>query len=167
VRETIEREVKLEPGEAFVLSELAGPELETRVFTSTYYPAERPWVIFSQDVESRLPAGTITFLFTDVAGSTRLLQDLGDDYAGVLAEHRRVLRAAIARYGGVEVDTQGDSFFVAFAKATDAVAAASAVRDELAGCAASTTCATPTPPSRFARACRCSRSRGSWARASR
>jgi class 3 adenylate cyclase len=84
-------------------------------------------------VESRLPAGTVTFLFTDVAGSTVLLRDLGDDYAGALAEHRRVLRDAVARYGGVEVNTQGDAFFVAFAKATDALAAASAARDELAG----------------------------------
>ena len=72
-----------------------------------------------------LPTGTVTFLFTDVEGSTRLLHDLGDDYADVLAEHRRVLRAAFARHGGVEVDTQGDAFFVAFAKASDALAAAS------------------------------------------
>jgi class 3 adenylate cyclase len=59
-----------------------------------------------------LPAGTVTFLFTDVEGSTRLLHELGDGYAAVLAEHRRVLRDAFARHGGVEVDTQGDAFFV-------------------------------------------------------
>jgi predicted ATPase len=71
-----------------------------------------------------LPAGTVTFLFTDVEGSTRLLHELGDAYADVLAEHRRVLRDAVARHGGVEVDTQGDAFFVAFARASDALAAA-------------------------------------------
>jgi predicted ATPase len=83
-------------------------------------------------VESRLPAGTVTFLFTDVEGSTRLLRERGDDYADMLAEHRRVLREAFARHGGVEVETQGDAFFVAFAKATDALAAASAAREALA-----------------------------------
>jgi predicted ATPase/class 3 adenylate cyclase len=83
-------------------------------------------------MERRLPAGTVTFLFTDVEGSTRLLQELGDDYADMLAEHRRALRGAFARHGGVEVDTQGDAFFVAFARATDAVAAASAAREALA-----------------------------------
>src|SRR5205814_9312935 len=73
---------------------------------------------------SHLPSGTVTFLFTDVEGSTRLLHELGDEYAEVLAEHRRALREAFARHGGVEVDTQGDAFFVAFARASDALAAA-------------------------------------------
>jgi predicted ATPase len=73
---------------------------------------------------SRLPTGTVTLLFTDIEGSTRLLQELGDDYPDVLAEHRRVLREAFGRHGGVEVDTQGDAFFYAFARATDAAAAA-------------------------------------------
>lgn len=63
-------------------------------------------------------------LFTDVEGSTRLLQDLGDGYGEALHEHRRLLRAAFAARGGVEVDTQGDAFFVAFARASNAVAAA-------------------------------------------
>ena len=71
-----------------------------------------------------LPAGTVTFLFTDIEGSTRLLQELGDAYADALAEHRAALRAAFERHGGVEVDTQGDAFFVAFGRATDALAAA-------------------------------------------
>ena len=62
-----------------------------------------------------LPTGTVTFLFTDVEGSTRLLDELGAErYAAALAEHRRALRAAFAAHGGVEVDTQGDSFFAAF-----------------------------------------------------
>jgi len=72
-----------------------------------------------------LPAGTVTFLFTDIEGSTRLLDELGaEGYAGALAEHRRVLRAAFAAHGGVEVDTQGDAFFVAFPTAPGALAAA-------------------------------------------
>src|SRR3954464_12389750 len=74
---------------------------------------------------SALPQGTVTFLFTDVEGSTRLLHELGDGYADVLAEHRGALREAFARHGGVEVDTQGDAFFVAFTRASDAIAAAS------------------------------------------
>jgi predicted ATPase len=79
-----------------------------------------------------LPYGTVTFLFTDIEGSTRLLQELGDGYADVLAEHHRMLREEFARYGGVEVGTQGDSFFVVFAKASDALAAAEAAREALA-----------------------------------
>ena len=70
-----------------------------------------------------LPSGTVTFLFTDIEGSTRLLHELGDAYGGALAEHRRALREAFARHGGVEVDTQGDAFFFAFAAASDARAA--------------------------------------------
>ena len=80
-----------------------------------------------------LPSGTVTFLFTDIEGSTRLLHELGDGYADVLAEHRRVLREAFAEHGGVEVDTQGDAFFVAFARASDAVAGAQAAKDALQG----------------------------------
>src|SRR5438034_9534477 len=80
-----------------------------------------------------LPQGTVTFLFTDVEGSTRLLQELGDGYGAALTEHRRVLREAFRHNGGVEVDTQGDAFFVAFATASDGLAAAAAGRDALAG----------------------------------
>jgi predicted ATPase len=81
---------------------------------------------------AELPTGTVTFLFTDVEGSTRLLQEHGDEYAILLEEHRRVLREAFARHGGVEVDTQGDAFFVAFATASDALAAAADARAALA-----------------------------------
>ena len=77
-----------------------------------------------------LPTGTVTFLFTDIEGSTRLLHEHGERYAELLAEHRRVLRETFARHGGVEVDTQGDAFFVAFARASDALSAA---RDGQAG----------------------------------
>jgi predicted ATPase len=74
----------------------------------------------------RLPTGTVTFLFTDIEGSTRLLQELGDGYADVLAEHRRVVREACA--AGVEVDTQGDAFFFAFTRASDAAEGAAAAQ---------------------------------------
>jgi class 3 adenylate cyclase len=80
---------------------------------------------------AELPTGTVTFLFTDIEGSTRLLQHLGDRYAALLAEHQRLLRAAFQASGGHEVDTQGDSFFVTFARARDAVAAAAAAQQAL------------------------------------
>ena len=80
-----------------------------------------------------LPAGTVTFLFTDVEGSTKLLHDLGAEaYADALAEHRRVVRDACALHGGIEVDTQGDAFFVAFPTAPGALAAATAITNGLA-----------------------------------
>src|SRR5947199_8789704 len=73
-----------------------------------------------------LPTGVVTLLFTDVERSTRLLHELGDEYGEALHEHRRRLRVAFAEHEGVEVDTQGDASFVAFARPSDAVAAASA-----------------------------------------
>jgi class 3 adenylate cyclase len=71
-----------------------------------------------------LPGGTVTLLFSDVEGSTSLLQRLGERYRAVLEEHHRLLRTAFQAHGGQEVDTQGDSFCIAFARAGDAVAAA-------------------------------------------
>jgi WD40 repeat protein/class 3 adenylate cyclase len=79
-----------------------------------------------------LPRGTVTFLFTDIEGSTRLLHGLGSRYADVLADHRRLLREAFSRHGGVEVDTQGDSFFVAFSEPDEALAAATDAQQGLA-----------------------------------
>jgi class 3 adenylate cyclase len=73
---------------------------------------------------TELPQGTVTFLFTDIEASTRLLASLGDSYGDALAEHRRLLREAFSSSGGVEVDTQGDAFFYAFARGKDAVTAA-------------------------------------------
>ncbi len=84
-------------------------------------------------MRSDLPTGTVTFLFTDVEGSTSLLRELGAEaYADALAEHRRVVREACAATNGVEVDTQGDAFFVAFPSAPGAAAAAHAITDALA-----------------------------------
>lgn len=71
-----------------------------------------------------LPSGTVTFAFTDVEGSTALLKRLGERYAELIADHRRIVRESFAGYAGVEIDMQGDSFFFAFARARDAVAAA-------------------------------------------
>ena len=80
-----------------------------------------------------LPTGTVTFLFTDIEGSTALLKQLGRDrYDEVLAEHGRLLPAAIAAHDGRVVDTQGDSFFAAFRTAADAVAAAVDAQRDLA-----------------------------------
>jgi predicted ATPase len=81
----------------------------------------------------QLPAGRVTFLLTDIEGSTRLLQELGDGYVDALTEHRRLLREAFARHRGVEVDAQGDAFFVAFGRAEDALAAAEEGQGALAG----------------------------------
>src|SRR3954471_4851814 len=71
-----------------------------------------------------LPTGTVTMLFTDVEASTKLLERLGDGYADALAEHRTALREVFQRHGGFEVGTEGDSFFVVFPSAAEALGAA-------------------------------------------
>ena len=71
-----------------------------------------------------LPAGTVTFVFTDIEDSTELLKRLGDGYPDVLSMHRRIIRGAFSTHDGIEIDTQGDAFFFAFPRARDAVAAA-------------------------------------------
>ncbi len=78
------------------------------------------------------PTGTVTFFFTDIEGSTRLLQRLGDRYATILAAYRRIMRAAVQESGGQEVDTQGEGFFFAFPRSRDAVAAAVAAQRAIA-----------------------------------
>jgi len=81
---------------------------------------------------SNLPAGTVTFFFTDIEGSTALLGHLGDRYADVLAHYRRLLRETLHAHGGQEVDTQGDAFLAVFARAKDGLwAAVSAQRQIL------------------------------------
>jgi class 3 adenylate cyclase len=82
---------------------------------------------------AELPTGTVTFLFTDIEGSTRLLQELGDRYAAVRDEHAAILRHAIQEGRGVEVNTEGDSFFAAFNSPTGAVRAAVTAQRGLAG----------------------------------
>jgi len=78
-------------------------------------------------------AGTVTFLFTDLEGSTRLLERLGERYAILLTDFRRILRTSIGHHHGQEIDTQGDALFVVFPRASDALAAAIAAQVELAG----------------------------------
>src|SRR6266540_2604695 len=85
------------------------------------------WVLASASEGSPmpdLPMGTVTFLFSDIEGSAHLLQHLGNRYADVRADYRRLLRAAFQAAGGHEIDTAGDGFFAVFHRATDAVAAA-------------------------------------------
>ena len=82
------------------------------------------------------PTGTVTFLFTDIEGSTRLLERLGAErYAESLQLHHRLVRHVVAQHGGYEVDSEGDAFFVAFDRAGDAVAAAAASQQALAAAA--------------------------------
>jgi DNA-binding NarL/FixJ family response regulator/class 3 adenylate cyclase len=82
---------------------------------------------------NELPQGTVTLLFTDVEGSTRLVHQLGDAYAGVLADHRRLVRESLEACGGFEVDSRGDEFFLAFPTAAAAVEAAVSLQQALAG----------------------------------
>jgi class 3 adenylate cyclase len=101
-----------------ILEETSGQTLPIQ--TSEYFAEVGPGsASFSQ-----LPKGTVTLLCTDIEGSTSLLQQMGELYPSMLSECRRLLRAAFHQYHGREVDTQGDAFFVAFARATDAVSAA-------------------------------------------
>ena len=80
-----------------------------------------------------LPRGTVTMMFTDIVGSTALLQQYGDRYAELLTAHRTEMRSIFAAHDGAEVDTQGDAFFVVFARASDAAAAALKIGHRLAG----------------------------------
>ena len=81
---------------------------------------------------SAQPSGTITFLFTDIEGSTQLLEKMGSQYAAALSEHHEIMRASIQKWNGREVDTQGDAFFVTFTRALDAVQCAAEAQRTLA-----------------------------------
>jgi class 3 adenylate cyclase len=81
---------------------------------------------------SDLPAGTVTFLFSDIESSTRLLRELGDDWGKALAAHNRMLRESFTAAGGREVDRQGDAFFAVFPTARTALTAAAAAQRSLA-----------------------------------
>ena len=82
---------------------------------------------------AELPTGTVTLLFSDIEGSTRLLQRVGDAYAELLAKHRALLLDAFGAHRGVVVDSEGDAFFVAFGSAKDAAGAAATAQRALAG----------------------------------
>jgi DNA-binding SARP family transcriptional activator len=107
-RHLLVEQLGIEPGP--VLKRLERQILAQDAALDVSKPAHRP--------------GTVSFLFTDIEGSTALLHELGERYAEALETHRRLLRDGFARHEGREVDTQGDAFFVAFASARDAVAAA-------------------------------------------
>ncbi len=94
--------------------------------------ASRAAASHTRDAMPELLTGTVTFLFSDIEGSTRLLQALGDGWPPVLARHQELLRAAFDVEGGEEAGTEGDSFFVAFPTAPGAVAAAVAAQRALA-----------------------------------
>jgi len=79
-----------------------------------------------------IPTGTVTFLFTDIEGSTQLLQRFSDRYPDLLAEHETILRTVLAKHGGYEVSTEGDAFFIAFNRAADGIAAAVRAQEEIA-----------------------------------
>ena len=80
-----------------------------------------------------LPTGTLTFLFSDIEGSTRLVQAHRDSFGDILGQHQALMRAALAQHGGIEVSTEGNSFFAVFAAPGDAVAAAADVQRRHAG----------------------------------
>jgi predicted ATPase/DNA-binding SARP family transcriptional activator/class 3 adenylate cyclase len=137
-RRTLGEELGLEPGREL-------QELEKAVLTHDPAVDAPPPTSLSQTTPAVKPppsvggmrellSGTVTFLFSDVEGSTRLLNELGaDEYATVLAEHRRMMREAFAAYGGVEVDARGEESFIVFPTAPAALAAASAAQEALQG----------------------------------
>jgi class 3 adenylate cyclase len=81
---------------------------------------------------AELPGGTVTLVFTDIEGSTRLLASLGSRYEAVLADHHKLLRATFSSHARMEVDTQGDALFYAFSRAQEAVRGAVAAQRALA-----------------------------------
>jgi predicted ATPase/class 3 adenylate cyclase len=106
---------------AFLAAALANAPSDVRAEPATVPPARaNP----AEPNVAGLPSGTVTFLFTDIEGSTRLLHQLGERYSEVLGAQQRILRQAFAAHGGHEVDTQGDSFFAAFPTARGAIACA-------------------------------------------
>jgi class 3 adenylate cyclase len=96
-------------------------------------PSEQEFLLRSERL-TNLPAGTVTFLFSDIEGSTGLLKRLGERYAELIADHRRIIRDTFGEHGGIEIDRQGDSFFFAFARAREAVAAAVEAQRAHAAC---------------------------------
>ena len=86
----------------------------------------------SGSARQALPTGTLTFLFTDIEGSTRLAISLGNKFPSLLARHHMILRDAIAENGGMVISTEGDAFFAVFKDAAGGIAAARRAQDELA-----------------------------------
>ncbi len=120
-RRQLDEELGLEPGEDLKRLERAILEQDPSLAAKRAVPTP-----------AAMHTGTVTFLFTDIEGSTQLVKELGGRYSEVLTQHQRILRSAFDAHGGREVDTQGDSFFVAFRRAKDAVAAAVNAQRDLA-----------------------------------
>jgi class 3 adenylate cyclase len=127
VQGNLPAEVKLHDLGAHRFQNVDRPERLYQVVTDDLTPAP-----LARRPARGLPAGTVTFLFSDVEGSTQLTRRLRDRWAELHATHRRLQREAFSAHGGQEVDTQGDSFFVAFARARDAVMAAAVAQQALA-----------------------------------
>ncbi len=136
VEQVVFRALAKDPNERFPTVEVFATALEEGSLeeaSGRTMPAPEAHYVAARQASSRgLPTGTLTLLFTDIEGSTRLLQHLGERYEAVLADCRRLLRTAFQQWNGYEVDTQGDAFFVAFTRATDAVSAAVAAQRSLA-----------------------------------
>ncbi len=129
-RRRLADDLGLEPGQALKRLERSILEQDPALGHVALAPAPSPAP--PDPAVSPVPTGTVSFLFTDIEGSTRLVQELGDDYGELLETHRQVLREAFEPHGGLEIDTQGDAFFFAFRRARDAVAAAVAAQRALA-----------------------------------
>jgi DNA-binding SARP family transcriptional activator/DNA-binding beta-propeller fold protein YncE len=125
-RRLLDEELGLEPGEELRRLERAILEQDASLAPAAATPARRPEIV-------HVPTGTVTFLFTDVEGSTRLVRELGDDYGTLLEQHHALVRSALGERGGEEVDTQGDAFFFAFRRARDAVRGAVELQKRIAG----------------------------------
>jgi DNA-binding SARP family transcriptional activator/streptogramin lyase len=121
-RRLLDEELGLEPGEELRRLERAILEHDPLVAAPSPDAARPP---------PSAPMGTVTFLFTDIEGSTSLVQELGDEYGALLAQHHALLRSALGEHGGEEIDRQGDAFFFAFRRARDAVRASVAAQLEL------------------------------------
>jgi predicted ATPase/class 3 adenylate cyclase len=83
-------------------------------------------------IDKQLPTGIVTFLFSDIEGSTKLLQQLGNDYAGLLEDHARIFRSIVGDLDGIELSTEGDSFFIVFPNPASAIEAAGRIQRSLA-----------------------------------
>ncbi len=124
-RRLLDEELGLEPGEE--LRRLERAILAQDESLGVPAPAAPP-----KAPQPQPPTGTVTFLFTDIEGSTRLVQELGDDYGELLALHHGLVRATLEEHGGEEIDSQGDAFFFAFRRARDGVRGAVEVQRRLA-----------------------------------
>jgi YVTN family beta-propeller protein len=130
-RRRLAEELGLDPGRA--LHELHGAILRRDEVLDAPSSSQVSPAPVGREESATAPVGTVTMLFTDIEGSTALVERLGEAYGDLRADHQRLLRAAFERHGGHEIDTQGDAFCVAFRRASDAVLAAVEAQHALAG----------------------------------